>query len=443
MAAVASATTLRAVFDRAGYDEERIAAALHVDPPVGALKASENRRRLADDALARLVRLFLIGERVPAADELAGAFELGLLRRTEHGFEAPVAVVPFLGALVVHDHEGVPIERSDHVQGVGPSTRTLAALTPRRHVRRALDIGTGNAAQALLLARHADEVVATDVNPRAFELAAAALQLNGVDNVELRPGSFFEPVAGERFDLIATNPPWVVSPDSAFLYRDSGLGRDEVSRLFVQRLPEHLTEGGVATLLACWTHDEDEHWSAPVRRWLTGGGCDAIVLRYVPDDPISYGTTWTDDDEEADRWIAYFNAERIERLATGAVVLRRSGTERVRVHDVDQAPTGDAGDQLLRMFAALDFDGSLLDERLALAPHRLHEQLAWTADGYAPEHLTLVLDDGAGIEAAVDPAALQALFALDGSRPLRELPGAEAALPTIRTLFELGFLERR
>jgi methylase of polypeptide subunit release factors len=444
---VARATALRGAFDRAGYDEERVAAALHVDPPIGALVAAANRRRLGDDLLGTLIRLFLVGERTPPSalteEELADALDLRLLRRVENGVEASVAVVPFRGGLVAHDHEGVPVERADHVAGVGPATRTLASLTVRRHARRALDIGTGNAAQALLLARHADEVVATDVNPRALALAGATLRLNEIDNVDLREGSFFEPIAGERFDLIATNPPWVVSPDSAFVYRDAGLDRDELSRMFVQTVPQHLADEGMATMLLCWLPDEEEDWSAPVRRWLVGSGCDAVVVRYVADDAISYGTKWTEDESDTDRWIDYFDAAGIDCFATGAVVLRKAGTERVVAYDAADGPSGSASDQLLRIFDALDFDGDLLGERLALAPHRLAEQLAWTGTGYAPEYLTLRLDEGAGLDAPVDPAALQTLFALDGSRPLRELPGAEAALPTIRRLFELGFVERR
>ena len=104
--------------------------------------------------------------------------------------------------------------------------------------------------------------------------------------------------------------------------------------------------------------------------------------------------------------------------------------------------TGSASDQLLRIFAAHDFDGDLLDERLVLAPHRLEERLVWTEAGYRPEFVVLRLDDGAGVAAHVDPAALPALFRLNGDRPLRELPGAKDALPTVRRLFELGFAGR-
>src|SRR5262245_6192257 len=282
-----------------------------------------------------------------------------------------------------------------------------------------------------MLARHAAEVVATDINPRALALASTTLRLTGVDNVELREGSFFEPLAGERFELIAANPPWVVSPDSEFMFRDAGLERDELSRMFVQTLPRHLADGGIAMLLASRLHTEDEDWSAPVRGWLEASGCDAVILRYVDDDAISYGTKWSERDADADHWIDYYRVHGVERFATGAIVLRRSGAKRVVVHDAADGPSGSASAQLLRIFAALDFDGDLRGERLALAPHRLEEQLAWTGAGYAVERLVLRLDEGVGVEAPVEPAALQTLFVLDGSRPLRELPGAEDALPTV------------
>jgi hypothetical protein len=61
---------------------------------------------------------------------------------------------------------------------------------------------------------------------------------------------------------------------------------------------------------------------------------------------------------------------------------------------------------------------------------------------YRHVRLAIRLDDGAGVEVPVDPAALPALFALDGSRPVRELPAADAALPTIRRLFAAGFVGR-
>lgn len=451
--AAGAAAALSAALARAGYDAERIAAALGVDPPANGTAAAADAARLGDGPLATLTRLFLSGEPVAEADAaaalpgeaLAEAQREGLLELRDGLVSAPVALVEWEGRYLVHDHEHDGAQRPDHVMGIGNATRTLAALTVRRQVARALDLGTGCGAQAFLLAGHADAVVATDVNPRALELARVGAALNGLDSVELRAGSFFEPVAGERFDVIATNPPFVVSPDSDYVFRDAGLARDDVSRLVVSQLPAHLVPGGHASTLVSWVHAAAEDWAEPVRRWLAGLGCDAIVVRYVGEDALEYATRWAGP-EAADRWLAHYQEAGLERFATGGVVLRLRADDREPLFlalDADTAPSGPAGAQLERILAAHDFADDLLHERLALAPHRLDETLAWTGEGYAPERLVLRLDEGLGVEPPVDPAALPALFRLDGSRPLRELPDAERALPTIRRLHALGFLELR
>src|SRR5690606_29445049 len=97
---------------------------------------------------------------------------------------------------------------ADHLLGVGGAARTLAELVVPAPVSRALDLGTGCGIQALLVARHAGEVVATDVSERALAFAALNARLNGVGNITFRHGSMFEPVAGEAFDLIVSNPPF-------------------------------------------------------------------------------------------------------------------------------------------------------------------------------------------------------------------------------------------
>lgn len=94
----------------------------------------------------------------------------------------------------------------DHVLGIGGASSTLASWTPRTQVARALDVGTGCGVQSLHLSGHADSVVATDLSRRALGYAAFNAALNRAD-WDLRQGSFLEPVAGETFDLIVSNPP--------------------------------------------------------------------------------------------------------------------------------------------------------------------------------------------------------------------------------------------
>lgn len=74
--------------------------------------------------------------------------------------------------------------------------------------RWALDVGTGTGALALILSRHFDYVVGTDVLDRAVLCARDNIVSNGVRNVEVVKADLF-PVAPERFDCIVFNPPWI------------------------------------------------------------------------------------------------------------------------------------------------------------------------------------------------------------------------------------------
>ena len=80
--------------------------------------------------------------------------------------------------------------------------------------------------------------------------------------IEVRAGWFFDPVRDETFDLITTNPPFVISPATGtrLVYRDSGLPGDEVVRHVVSNGPAHLTEGGWLQVLANWTIHRDVPW---------------------------------------------------------------------------------------------------------------------------------------------------------------------------------------
>ena len=70
-----------------------------------------------------------------------------------------------------------------------------------------------------------------------YELSDADSEaLNELDNVDFRAGSLFEPAAGERFDLITCNAPFVVSPDNHLVYRDSGFEGDGVTERIVRAL---------------------------------------------------------------------------------------------------------------------------------------------------------------------------------------------------------------
>lgn len=209
----------------------------------------------AGGPLATLVRLFLLGaqetpERVAAAFPSAGLAALtaeGVLQDTGDTVRAILDIRPHSdGArdfLVVSDQDAAvrsgPVQ-PDQVLGIGGASMSLARAVVRTPARRALDLGTGCGIQALHLDAHCTEIVATDTNERALTLAAATARLNGM-TWDLRRGSLFEPVSGERFDLIVSNPPFVVGVGSQdYIYRDSGMAGDALCRTIVEQIGDHL-----------------------------------------------------------------------------------------------------------------------------------------------------------------------------------------------------------
>jgi methylase of polypeptide subunit release factors len=442
---------LKRKLENAGLDEASIAAMFGSAPnPESA--ALHVRRVAAADPRAVLVQLFVLGEavRADALEVDATALEAaGLVARDGDLVRAASRLTPHAGLLLAHD--GKDNEHDpDHVGGMNSAAGTMATLTIRRPVDRALDLGTGSGLQALLAARHAQSVVATDVNRRALRYAALNARLNGVE-LDLREGSWFEPVGDEEFDLIVANPPYVISPDTQYVFRDSGLDGDTVSRDVVRGAAAHLREGGHATIMCNWIcRNADETWQ-PLEEWVAGTGCDALLLAHKPVDPFYYAARWNEplrDDAEAfaaaiERWLDSYERAGIAGIGIGAVVLRkRAGDNWHRGYGLEVPAAGAAGEHLLRLFAAagapLGDDDEVLATRFALVPgHRLEQRLVYR-DEYELSDVVMLLDEGVGLVARVDAAALPALFALTPDEPI----GDADAFPTVRRLYELGFLTR-
>jgi SAM-dependent methyltransferase len=400
----------------------------------------------------------------------------GVLGHVDDGrLRAALKLVPHGDLLIASDRDDDGPTGSDWVAGMHPPSVTLAKLTARRNVERALDVATGNGIQALLASRHAETVVATDLNPRALAFAGLNARLNGVSNIELREGSYLDPVEGESFDLVTCNPPYVISPESRFAYRDSGLAGDTVSREVVQSVPRHLREGGFAHILVSWAHPPDD-WSSVVEEWVRSRGCDAWLLYFGSDDPITHAAEWLrpvalhEPDEFADalgRWLDYLDGLGIEAIAHGAVILRRraGGANWTRVDRVSLDQLEQASVHILRVFAnedylqALQDERSLLDERLALVEHHhLQQTIVCRGGGADVTSIVLALDEGLGFRTALDVHTARLVPLLDGERPLvdvlRQLAAEmkfddddtrlyeDAAVPVVRRLLELGFLVR-
>lgn len=201
--------------------------------------------------------LYLQFDRPLRADELA-AFKARLLRRAKH---EPLQYIEGTAAfrdLAVHVDPRVLIPR--------PETEVLVQevldWAAAHGARTALDVGTGSGAIALALATEGafERVVAVDVSPDALEVARgnADMAAPGAP-VELRLGSLYQAVAGERFDVVASNPPYVGTEERAALdaeVRDwepatalfAGAGGLDVIRPLVEQAPRHLNPGGLLAM---------------------------------------------------------------------------------------------------------------------------------------------------------------------------------------------------
>jgi len=463
-----AAATLGEALRGVGYTPEAIEELLGEDGIAADLEDSVVfERRLPRSPLATTIRLLLLQRPVAEADARAAFGPVGADALARLGFMA------FEGGLVVPRARVVPTEHlllcfdgfsrgeddpPGWVASFTPTAFWLAALTPRRRVERALDIGTGNGAHALLAAGHSDHVIATDVNSRALAFTQISAAVNGIDNVETRHGSLFEPVAGETFDLITCNAPYVVSPESRWQYRDGGLPGDQLSERVVRQAPLHLTDGGHASVIVSWLAESEDDPDERIFEWLEENGCDAWVLSLSGSDPLDHAAGWNErfsGDAETmgaalDEWAAYFDALDAAWVSEGGVLMRKRDGDHnvVRSDDVEEDDLERASAQIERVFTALEFSAergadALRDARLRLAPTVEFVQELDRRGNVVESRI--LLDEGTHTEIELDEEAVRVLTRLDGQRTLEETIGrrepTDELLELIENLFELGFFE--
>ncbi|UGY92317.1 DUF7059 domain-containing protein [Streptomyces gobiensis] len=466
-------------------------------PAYAALARSETvpalRATRGDGPLETLVRLFLLQHPVPyeraraalpAADALADNWLVqdgGAVRATVdiRPFGGPQGqdwwIVSDLGCAVggaagIRTPEGRPQRSEDIVLGVGGASTTLAGITVRTPVARALDLGTGSGVQALHAAQHATHVTATDLNPRALRFAGLTLALSGAPAPDLREGSLYEPVAREDpYDLIVSNPPFVISPGARLTYRDGGMAGDDVCRTLVQNSVDHLTEGGYCQLLANWQHIEGEDWRDRLRSWVPGG-CDAWIVQREVQDITQYAELWLRDSGDHrsdpaeyaaryDAWLDAFEQSNTHAIGFGWITLRKTETNAPSItieewaHPVEQ-PLGDA---VRSHFERQDFlrthdDAALLNTHFRLADDVVQEQVG-APGAEDPEHVVFRQHRGMRRATQVDTVGAGFAGVCDGSLPAGRILDAIAQLvgedpvqlrdrtpQAIRLLVEQGFL---
>jgi methylase of polypeptide subunit release factors len=441
---------LKSVLEKVGFTAkdlhkilgiENIAIAQSVNIPVC-------KRRLPKDApLTTLYRLFRFGHAVPQAEAEAAfapvplpeVLAMGLVEAQGEAITSAFDLMIYQGVYYFSDRL-VPVQFSNFVLGLSGSGIIGTVFTIRAPVKTACDLGTGNGLQALLAARHAQHVVATDINRRALNVAAFNARLNGISNIEFRHGSWFDPIQGEEFDLVVSNPPFVISPLSRAMFRDSGMKGDTISKFVVQGAAKHLKVGGYATVLGCWGFDpKTDNWSETPKDWLADSGVDVIALLSLKSAPLEYAMNWINSqvvtpevfDAMVEQWLDYYEECGLQGMATGGLVLRRPapGTgNSFFAFSVPDAQTNPCSDQLLLQFQAQDLLRSLprveglLDLKFRVVDdHRLVQQMHADAGKFAVQECYIQLTRGLSFSEPINPTGLNFLLGMDGTHTVREI----------------------
>ena len=517
------AASLRADLADSGWGVEAVAAllgevadaALRREIRLPALRAV--RAALAGgpvpSPVAVLTALFMLGEPVPATaldaalprTAAAGAAAIGLVGESDESGCVralvdlrPHEAVDDAGEVrwwVASDLGELVTGRAlapDHVLGVGGAGLTLAGLTPRTRVGTALDLGCGCGIQTLYLLRHAEHVVATDISARALAFTAFNAALAGVSvtgapgagsdiapssgldseadaasesgsdagSLELLRGSLLEPVAGRRFDLIASNPPFVLTPPAVreaglplMEYRDAG---GPILPGLVAGLAEHLEPGATAVMLGNWEHRGAGSWRDAVAAWLPEG-LDAWILERELQDPVEYATMWLRDggltperDPEAfdaalEAWIDDFEARDVRGVGFGYLIVHRPRRPREPwrlLEEVTTSGQGVLGPHVAEVLEVRERLAGLDDEAVAdlcplLAPDVTEERHLIPG---AAEPTVILLRQGGGLGRTLQASTAVAALAgvADGELSVGQVASAVAALSELNAVDALA-----
>ncbi len=378
---------------------------------------------VADYKVAVLTALFMLGEPVSAValetalprTGVAGALSIGLVVPTQ----SASGEQRYAPAVDLRPHEAEDAHGSvrwwvasdlgelvtgqalapDHVLGIGRAGLTLAALTPRKPVETALDLGVGCGIQTLYLLRHVRQVVATDISTRALEFTAFNVALAGVDSarVQLRQGNLLEPVAGQRFDLIVSNPPFVITPPSVrqaglplMEYRDAG---GPILAALVRGLEDHLNPDGVAVMLGNWEHREGTSWRTSVNQWI-GKSLDAWIIQREVQDPVEYAAMWLRDggltpersgvafENALAAWQEDFDSRQVSGVGMGYLVFHAPSVA---------ATSGPGGTALEGQTAPEEPASDAASPGAVVEPWRVLEEVPTSGQGALGEHVAQVI----------------------------------------------------
>lgn len=300
------------------------------------------------DPLGVIVKLFLCGQPLASSEirefvtgELYASFEaLGLLETSESGIFSPVLLYPAYGLYLASDRYMNP-DGSDVSTGgdfvylvLQRNSADFIAGLPDSPCETFLDLAAGCGVAALWAAQNfAAQSWSADITERATHFAEFNRRLNAIPNVHTVCGDLYAPVAGRRFDRIASHPPYAISPENGYVYADGGEDGEALTRRVIAEAPAHLEPGGILSCMAMISDREGESAEQRMRGWLgeASASHDIAVLVHELIPPQTYATDVIASRKghlrELSQWRALFSRHRIRQFVYGNFMIRRHTPE--------------------------------------------------------------------------------------------------------------------
>lgn len=341
----------------------------------------------------------------------------------------------------------------DHVLGVGGATAALANFTLRTPANHTLDLGTGSGTQTLHATTYSTHITATDISTRALHLTQLTLALSNITTpITTHHGNLFEPVHGQRFDRIISNPPFVITPKTnhlpTFEYRDAGLAGDQIIQKIIQTLPDTLTHptpttpGGTAQFLANWEIHNNQPWDTRIREWLDPLPLDYWIIQRETHDPAQYAEMWLRDAGSTHTtnytnaftdWINDFASRNVTQIGFGYVLAIHNPNPTLRRTERTTGPTSEAlGAHMAACVESLQWwtQASTADQLGSAwqVAEDVTEERFFTPGESDPSVICVRQTAGFGRQVQVSSVAAGAIGACDGELTLGQICGALAHL---------------
>jgi 2-polyprenyl-3-methyl-5-hydroxy-6-metoxy-1,4-benzoquinol methylase len=382
----------RAACADAGFDEACIAQYERVAPRLFdrvRLPVVHEALRRSNDSASRLARLFAYRDSLSNSElsaclpgaVLEALISSGVLIETEGRIRSKLRLIPFEGLLILSDEMDAS---GDPVMGPGATTLELARMMRCQAGNTILDVGCGAGTLALAAAKQGANATGVDLHPRAIEFSELNARLNGL-TATFHAGDLLDPVGDRRFDLIVSQPPFVITPPGmeTTTYLHGGERGDELAFRLVSELPGALSLGARALVLfdtplagerlrdSVKSAVANGHPSSQLALVAPGHHADGASLGYAavqhPELDVEYGAAVA----RYRQHLASLSIERVQHVLLSLWRLRNDEPELSASLEVPGLAAWDA-EALGRLQQAAELaavpDGTLVQRSVSIAP---------------------------------------------------------------------------